>query len=79
MKLPHHSVPYEPSKVFYSAISYINKEISLRLSRDKKCRLFTDTTELSNPLSNNYLYGPKIIHIYLKDLTEKLNNKDLKC
>jgi hypothetical protein len=79
MKLAHHSVVYEPSQVFSSEISYINTEISLRLSRDKKCQQSTDTAELSNHLSNNHPFGPKITPFYAKDSIAISNSRDPQC
>lgn len=79
MKLAHHSVVYEPSQVFSSQISYINTEISLRLSPDRKCLQSTDTAEPFSYLSNNHLFGPKITPICAKDSIAILNFRDPQC
>lgn len=79
MKLAHHSVVYEPSQVPSSQISYINMEISLRSSRDRKCQQSTDTAEPISYLSNKQPFGLKITPICAKDSIAILNSRDPQC
>lgn len=79
MKFAHHSLPYEPSQVLCPLSSCTSKEISLRLSLDKKCQLSTDIVELYKPLSNNHLFGPRITPICAKDSIEILSSKGHLC